>query len=185
MKKSIELLSRTLDYTLTVSSRAKHMRVTIRNGGDVRVTVPRFVPLFLVESFMKKKARWIVETFDAAASESPLIKKDTRGEYEEYKEQARAIAHERVAHYTKYYQFAWNAISIKNQKTRWGSCSSKGNLNFSYKLALLPAHLADYIVVHELCHLKEFNHSESFWNLVAETVPNHKELRKELNAYSS
>jgi predicted metal-dependent hydrolase len=181
MKKSIQLLSRTLDYTLTVSSRAKHMRVTIRNGGDMRVTVPRFVPHFLVENFMKKKAHWIVEMFEKLVDVPVLEKKDTRADYQMYKEQARTLAHERVVHYAKQYQFLWKNISIRNQKTRWGSCSSKGNLNFSYKLALLPPHLADYIVVHELCHLKEFNHSEKFWNLVAETIPNHKELRKELN----
>jgi predicted metal-dependent hydrolase len=183
MKKSIQLLSRTLDYTLTVSPRAKHMRVSIRNGGDVRVTVPRFVPHFLVESFMKKKASWIVETFDTAKTRPVHQHTNTRAEYEKYKEQARALAHKRVEYYTKHYQFAWGAISIRNQKTRWGSCSSKGNLNFSYKVALLPPHLADYIVVHELCHLKEFNHSDKFWNLVAETIPNHKALRKELNEW--
>jgi hypothetical protein len=183
MKKSIELLSRTLEYTLTVSPRAKHMRVSIRNGGDMRVTVPRFVPHFLVENFMKKKASWIVETFDVAVTKTPVIHKDTRADYESYKEQARVIAHERVLHFSKHYQFAWNRISIRNQKTRWGSCSSKGNLNFSYKLALLPLHLADYIVVHELCHLKELNHSERFWNLVEQVIPNYIALRKELNEW--
>jgi predicted metal-dependent hydrolase len=181
MKKSIELLSRTLEYTLTVSPRAKHMRVSIRNGGDMRVTVPRFVPHFLVENFMKKKASWIVETFDIARTKPVHQHKDTHAEYQAYKEQARTLAHERVVYYAKHYQFTWGAISIRNQKTRWGSCSSKGNLAFSYKLALLPPHLADYIVVHELCHLKELNHSDRFWNLVEQMIPNHKALRKELN----
>jgi predicted metal-dependent hydrolase len=64
------------------------------------------------------------------------------------------------------------------QRSRWGSCSRKGNLNFNYKLIQLPQELADYIVVHELCHLKQFNHSHAFWNLIAETIPNHIELRK-------
>ena len=77
-------------------------------------------------------------------------------------------------------QIRFNKINIKNQKTRWGSCSKKGNLNFNYKIALLPQHLADYIIVHELCHLGEFNHSRSFWNLVAKVFPEYLGIRNEL-----
>lgn len=75
-------------------------------------------------------------------------------------------------------------IFIKNSRTRWGSCSSKGNLNFNYRLSLLPAHLAHYVIVHELCHLREFNHSQRFWDLVALTVPEYKACREELKKYS-
>ena len=65
-------------------------------------------------------------------------------------------------------------------KTRWGSCSKKGTLNFNYKIALLSPELRDYIIVHELCHLGEFNHSSKFWLLVEKTVPNYKTLRKQI-----
>lgn len=183
MTKRIELLSRIFEYTLTVSSRARNVRVTIRNGGDIRVTAPRFLPQMLVENFMKKKASWIVATFDKLAHLAPSVREDTTHQYETYKEHARILAYERVAHFNAFYAFTWNRISIRNQKTRWGSCSAKGNLNFSYKLALLPSHLADYIIVHELCHLKELNHSDRFWNLVEQMIPNHKALRKELNEW--
>ncbi len=67
-----------------------------------------------------------------------------------------------------------------NQRTKWGSCSKKGNLNFNYKIALMPEKIADYIVVHELCHLKEFNHSRKFWNLVVKIIPDYLEIKKEL-----
>ncbi len=103
-----------------------------------------------------------------------------RGEYLALKEKAREIVTTRLAHFNQHYGYSWNRVSIKNQKTRWGSCSSKGNLNFSYKIALLPAHIADYIIVHELCHLAQMNHSKNFWDLVAETIPNHREIRNEL-----
>jgi len=77
----------------------------------------------------------------------------------------------------KPYNFKINRISIKNTKSRWGSCSKKGNLNFSYKIALLSKDLADYVIVHELCHLGEFNHSKRFWKLVSLTIPNYLELK--------
>ncbi|PID51680.1 MAG: metal-dependent hydrolase, partial [Candidatus Moraniibacteriota bacterium] len=69
---------------------------------------------------------------------------------------------------------------IRNQKTRWGSCGSNGNLHFNCQLLCVRDALIDYVVVHELCHLKEMNHSPRFWDLVAQTMPDYKTLRKEL-----
>lgn len=106
-----------------------------------------------------------------------------REKYLQYKEVARVLALERLAVYNQIYQYKYNKISIRDQRTRWGSCSSKGNINFNYKIALLPPHLADYIIVHELCHIGEMNHSERFWDLVARTIPNHIELRLELRKF--
>ena len=100
-----------------------------------------------------------------------------------YKEEARKLALSRLEHFNQFYNFEYNTVRIKAQTTRWGSCSSKGNLNFNYKIALLPPHLLDYIVVHELCHLGEFNHSQNFWNLVEKMIPNHFELRMELRGF--
>jgi predicted metal-dependent hydrolase len=104
-----------------------------------------------------------------------------RSLYLKYKEQARELAHRKVEEYSKIYNLKYNKIAIRNQKTRWGSCSKSGNLNFSYKIALLPENLANYIIVHEVCHLGEFNHSKNFWDLVAQTTPDYAKLRKELN----
>ncbi|MEK7523477.1 MAG: M48 family metallopeptidase [Patescibacteria group bacterium] len=109
---------------------------------------------------------------------SSARKKQRGKNFLEHKEQARRLAKERIEHFNKMYQFEFNRVSIRNQRTRWGSCSSKRNLNFNYKIALLPLPLADYIIVHELCHLGEFNHSKKFWELVAKTIPNHREIRK-------
>ena len=103
-----------------------------------------------------------------------------RRNYLKHRESARVLVSQRVAHFSAIYQVSVGRISIRNQKTRWGSCSKKGNLNFNYKIALIPERLANYIIVHELCHLKEFNHSSRFWNLVAETFPDYLELREEL-----
>jgi predicted metal-dependent hydrolase len=87
---------------------------------------------------------------------------------------------DRVEHFATVYGFKYNRVSIKNQKTRWGSCSKKGNLNFNYKIFLLSPDMRDYIIVHELCHLKELNHSRKFWTLVEEIVPDYRIARKAL-----
>ena len=100
--------------------------------------------------------------------------------YLEYKETARSIVVSRLEHFNQHYNFKFGKISIRNQKSRWGSCSSKGNLNFNYKIALLPPYLADYVIVHELCHIGQFNHSQKFWDLVGETLPDYEKLVLEL-----
>ena len=100
--------------------------------------------------------------------------------YLENKNKALEMVKERIEYFNDFYNYKWNKISVKNQKTRWGSCSQRGNLNFNYKIALLPQKSSDYIIVHELCHLGEFNHSQKFWDLVAKTVPDYKETRRDL-----
>ena len=96
------------------------------------------------------------------------------------KKRALALARARCEHLSKIYGVTYNQIRIRAQKSRWGSCSQRGNLSFNYKIAALPAHIADYIIVHELCHLREMNHSKKFWGLVACAVPHHKGVRTEL-----
>lgn len=110
------------------------------------------------------------------------LKRRSRKDYSKHKELSRALVHERITHYNAFYQFAVGRVFIKNHKSRWGSCSKLGNLNFNYKLVHLPPQLADYIIVHELCHLAHFNHSTKFWALVARTTPNHLQLRHQLRA---
>jgi predicted metal-dependent hydrolase len=99
------------------------------------------------------------------------------------KSAALELAKNRIEHFNTIYHFSFQRINIRNQKTRWGSCSRRGNLSFTYKIAKLPAELADYLIVHELCHLGEFNHSQAFWKLVAQTVPDYQKLRRELKTY--
>jgi predicted metal-dependent hydrolase len=76
----------------------------------------------------------------------------------------------------------YKKVFIKNSRSRWGSCSERGNLNFNYRIALLPPELADYVVVHELCHLVHFNHSPAFWAEVSKLIPEWKSARKRLKA---
>jgi len=111
------------------------------------------------------------------------MKKHTVSEEKRLRAEAAVIARERVEHFNKYYGFSYGRIAIRNQKTRWGSCSSKGNLNFNYRIAELAPELQDYLVVHELCHLKEMNHGPNFWKLVGEQVPEYKRLSATLRKY--
>ena len=100
--------------------------------------------------------------------------------YLKNKEATRVLVLSRIEHFNQFYLQKIGRVSIRNQKTRWGSCSRKGNLNFNYRLSLVSPHLADYVIVHELCHLIEFSHSKTFWALVAKTIPDYAERRAQL-----
>jgi len=105
-----------------------------------------------------------------------------RVHYLQHKEAARELMLARLAYFNQHYKLAWNRVAIRTTRTRWGSCSSQKNLNFNYKILFLPAHLQDYIIVHELCHLQELNHGAQFWELVAEQAPDYRQHIAELKA---
>lgn len=100
--------------------------------------------------------------------------------YLAHKERAREIVHARLTYFNEHYNFTIGRVAIKNQKRCWGSCSAKGNLNFNYKIIFLPEALMNYVIVHELCHLKELNHSKQFWDVVAVAMPEYKTQRAHL-----
>ena len=169
-----------ISYTLKRNRRSRHLRLAVGVDCKVTVTAPHFANTKIIENFITEKSEWIQGRIDHYKTFTPLIQ-DSRASYMEHKELARIVAHKKVSQFNEFYNFAYNKISIKNQKTCWGSCSKKGNLNFNYKIALLPEELADYVVVHEICHLKEFNHSKSFWDLVSQTIPDYMKKRKALS----
>lgn len=102
--------------------------------------------------------------------------------YLENKEAARELVLSRLEYFNQHYKQTWKRVAIRNQRRRWGSCTSLKNLNFNYKILLLPPHLCDYIIVHELCHLVELNHGQNFWALVAEVIPDYENHVSELKA---
>ena len=91
-----------------------------------------------------------------------------------YKNAARARFEARTAYYHAITGGHYTSITIRDQKTRWGSCSSRGTLSFNYRLIFAPPKVLDYVVVHELCHLTHMNHSKDFWNMVASVMPDYK-----------
>ncbi|MEI6352781.1 MAG: M48 family metallopeptidase [Candidatus Nomurabacteria bacterium] len=181
MNKIIKINDKDLEFSLKESVRTKRVLVTINREGEVIVTKPKRASLEMIEKFLIEKAKWIFEKSEYFKNNKTVSTiTNSKKEYLENKEKALQIAKDRMEHFNKIYNFKFKNITVKNQKTRWGSCSRKGNLNFNYKIALLPEHISDYIIVHEICHLKEFNHSQRFWDLVAVTVPDYLKIRKEL-----
>jgi predicted metal-dependent hydrolase len=161
----------------------KNLRITITREGLIRISKPRHISISQIEAFILSKSSWInhhLERIKSAPIKPIPTPKLTRKDYLQHKATALKLAIEKLALYNTHYKLSYKNISIKNTKTRWGSCSKWGNLNFNYKIALIPEHLADYIIVHELCHLGQFNHSKKFWDLVAETIPDYKDRVREL-----
>ena len=113
----------------------------------------------------------------------------SKKEYSKHKDEARKIVHEKLEAWKKFYlenfkvELNFNRVAIKNSKTRWGSCSSKKNLNFSYKIVFLNEEERDYLIIHELCHLEHLNHGPNFWKLVSLGCPNFLVLRHKLRRW--
>lgn len=157
------------------------MRLAVYCDGSIVVTTPFDLKETIVDKFINEKSEWLFSKIAFFKQfKGKAIARYSQEDYLKYKDEAYKLAVNRVNYFNQKREFNFNRINIKNQKTRWGSCSRKGNLNFNYKIALLPKPLSDYIIVHELCHLKEFNHSKKFWKLVSQTIPNYAEVRNEL-----
>lgn len=180
MERKINLNGKIIEYNLKKNSRAKNLSLSVGLGGQVRLTIPRYFPVFLAEKFIQEKAGWLLEKITHLQSSKFINLNSNRKEYLDQKEKALTLVKNRLDYFNQFYKFSINKILIKNQSTRWGSCSLKKNLNFNYKLIQLPENLRDYIIVHELCHLKEMNHSVRFWALINQTIPEYKTLRKKL-----
>lgn len=173
-----------INWTLRRSGRARKLWVTVRRDGTVVVTAPHAAGVGAIERFVREHAAWITR----AVARMRTYAGDTflprgRRQYLARKEDARALVTSLLAKYAPAYGLRHGRVSIKDMTRNWGSCSELGNLNFNYKLVLLPERLAAYVVVHELCHLVHFDHSQEFWALVAKTFPEHRALRKELRRY--
>lgn len=180
--KYIKLAGQDVGYILKVSRLARNIRIAIHPGGELIVTQPRYASFKLVENFLSEKAQWVVDGIENSKKKSAAdpLSSLTRRDYLNNREKARTLVTERLEFYNHYYGFKYAKVIIRNQKTCWGSCSRAGNLNFNFRLLYLPQEVCDYVVVHELCHLKEFNHSVQFWNLIAKTIPDFSTRRKKL-----
>lgn len=187
-------MSQEVSTTLTVSegvrctvkrSRTRRIRLSVKSDGSVVLTLPHRVSLQAGKSLVIEKRDWIMQARERMLGEpKKLLMQGSVEEYEKNKEVARRILTERTSYFQDIYDVTYRKLSIRNQKTRFGSCSSRGHLSFNYRLIFLPEHLRDYVIVHELCHLKELNHSRKFWALVAQTIPDYQTRKRDLQAFS-
>lgn len=179
--KKINIDGEDYPFTLRRKSRARYVRLTIEHDGTLMVTAPITYPVFLVKKFLISRAKWLVNNLTKIKNNPNIFSiRHSSEQIKQYKKQTRVLVLDRLNYFNQFYNFHYNRISIRNQKSRWGSCSSQKNLNFNYRLCLLPIDAAEYIIVHELCHLQEMNHSVKFWQLVAQTIPDYKIRQKKL-----
>jgi hypothetical protein len=176
MNRVINLNNKEINYQLKSSHRFKRISLKVYGDGLFVVTKPKIIGISFVEKFIKSKSKWIMEKLNIETN--CLKPKERREKYLVHKESARCLIEKKVQYFSKMYGFLYNKISIRNQSTRWGSCSKRGNLSFNYKIMFLPDNFINYIIVHELCHLKEFNHSNCFWSLVGSIIPDYKHIKK-------
>ena len=162
-----------------IRSKRKTLAIEIKSDGRVIVRAPMRCPKRDIERFLLEKSDWIVQhrakvlarrEQEEANPVSTLTDVQLRG----LKKRAALVIPERVAHFAPLVGVDYGSITIRSQKTRWGSCSSRGNLNFNCLLLLAPPEVLDYVVVHELCHRKQMNHSPRFWAEVGRILPDYK-----------
>ncbi len=169
---------------LRVHPRAVRPGIRVHPGGRVVVTAPPGTAWSSVQDFMSRYRVWVERARERLSSLPPERgRAEARRDFALHKESARRLAYAKIGRFAPLYGVSVSAVSIRDQKTRWGSCSRGGRLSFNYRIALLPEPLADYVVVHELCHLLAFDHSPRFWALVARTVPEYKRLRGDLRRH--
>lgn len=161
-----------------IRSKRRSISIEIKPGGALIVRAPRLISTAQILLFLQAKQTWILKHYlkqkslpstPQTTENSALVKR--------YKEAAAEYFPKRVAYYQTLTGGTYERITIRDQKTRWGSCSSNGTLSFNWRLMLAPPRVLDYVVVHELCHLTYMNHSKDFWSKVEEVMPEYKEYR--------
>lgn len=162
-------------------SRRRTMSLEITPDARLLVRAPLRMPDREIKRFVNEKTDWIEKNLQRLMerrTEEQTVEKLTDSELKKLAEQALRVLPEKTAYYAAKMGVTYGRITIRNQKSRWGSCSSKGNLNFNCLLMLTPEKVQDYVVVHELCHRKEMNHSAQFWNEVGQVLPDYRDRRR-------
>ena len=165
-----------MEYRILRSSR-KTIAIQITPEGEVLVRCPNRMPKWQIQQFVDSKADWIEAHLQKIAAR-PAAPKLTQQELNTLASQAAEDLPKRVAKFAPLVGVSWGRITIRCQRTRWGSCSGKGNLNFNCLLMLSPEEVRDYVVVHELCHRRQMNHSPRFWVEVAAILPDYPSRKK-------
>jgi predicted metal-dependent hydrolase len=162
-----------IPYTLVRSSR-KTLSIQISHSGEVILRCPQRLPRREAEAFLESKRQWIEKHLSVRSSAVPL----TADQLDWLADAAKEDLPQRVRRLASQVGVTYGRITIRNQHTRWGSCSAQGNLNFNCLLMLCPEEVRDYVVIHELCHRKQMNHSSAFWAEVETLCPDYRSRRQ-------
>lgn len=164
-----------------VRSRRKTLSLEITPEGGLKVRAPYRVSDAQIRSFVSGHREWIgkhLQILKERTEREKQVQPLTEGELRELADQAKRVIPPRAEYFAGLLGVTFGRITIRNQKTCWGSCSARGNLNFNLMLMRVPEAVLDYVVVHELCHRKEMNHSPRFWSLVESVIPDYRERRQ-------
>ena len=166
---------------LLVRSSRKTLAVQIRADGTVIARAPRRMPKDRILCFLSEKASWI-RMQQGRMQEREKMRQQARihldaAQEKELRERAKSVLAQRTAYFARQIGVTYGRITVRDQKTRWGSCSQTGNLNFNFRLILAPLEVLDYVVVHELCHRRQMNHSTQFWQEVAQVLPDYRKRK--------
>ncbi|MDO4417360.1 MAG: M48 family metallopeptidase [Eubacteriales bacterium] len=172
------------DSIRIIRSDRRTLSLQVRHNGEILVRAPKHATLAEIDAFVSKNRAWLQKHLALVREENARTEPADRLTMEEIRrlaDEAMRVIPDRVAHFAPLVGVRCGRITIRNQKTRWGSCSGKGNLNFNCLLMLAPPEVIDYVVVHELCHRKEMNHSPRFWAEVARIIPDYRKQEKWLS----
>lgn len=225
----LELNNGIIEYEIKISTKAKRIRITIKNG-NVIVTVPKGVSTTQARQFIETKQEWVKRHIQGPTSNKHVAKREyacgdkfpymgillelktqntqlkrIKVQREEnvmmvsipdfivgekrkeliknsimtwYKNEAKRVFKYKLDYYSQVMDLEYNRLRVKNQRTRWGSCSSKKNINLNWKILLAPNDVIDYIIIHELTHMKYMNHSQEFWQSVARYIPEYTSQKR-------
>ena len=173
------------DFEIIRSNR-RTISLEITSAGQVLVRAPRRMSELEIRAFLESKSSWLTKHLQKKEKDMESLKEEgyfTQQEIKKLVALAKQVIPEKVAYYARLMGVTYGRISIRKQRTRWGSCSREGNLNFNCLLMMVPPEVLDYVVVHELCHRLEMNHSERFWAQVEKVIPNYRVPRKWLKEH--
>lgn len=169
---------------------ARTVRLKVGREGQVSISAPRFLSEAHMRDFIAKHEHWLEKTLEkirarakTGSSLHVLLEDENIGSLcEKYMRSFAQVYFtlRTVSLNKRHYGFPYGKITIKDQKTRFGSCSTKGNLNFNYRVILSSVEAIDYLILHELCHLREMNHGKKFYDLLSKSCPEYRRIRKQL-----
>lgn len=169
-----------LDYKL-IRSKRRTIALQVNSSAELVVRAPRFVTKRVIENFIDEKRSWIIDKLDIKRRQKEILEnhreEKTENWCKEQKKRARLVFKNRIEYFEGLTGLKVNKLRLSSAKTRWGSCSFNGTISLVWRLIMAPTEVLDYVVLHEIMHLKHANHSKEYWNALEEYMPDYKKHR--------